>query len=208
MPMLTVFGRANSINVQKVLWCCTEVGVLVDRIDAGGLHGGTDTPEYRQINPTGLVPTLIDGSFTLWESNVIVRYLAVKYGGETIFPRDLERRFDIERWMDWQATALWPAVRPVFIALVRTQPEDRDSRALAAAIAEAERSLALLEAELAKRPFVAGEAFSIADIPLAIAAHRWLTLHVERRALPHVERWLRSMLARAGFREHVGHPLS
>jgi glutathione S-transferase len=207
-PMLTIWGRANSINVQKVLWCCRELELPFTRIDAGGPHGRTGSPEYRGMNPTGLVPTLIDGDYVLWESNVIVRYLATKYGGEAIFPRALEARFNVERWMDWHATALWPAIRPVFIAAVRTPADQQDPAAMASSVEQAGRSLELLEARLAEAPFIAGESFTIADIPPAIALHRWLLLDVPKRPLPNAERWYGRMRQRPGFREHVDHPLS
>jgi glutathione S-transferase len=112
--MLKIWGRANSINVQKVLWCCGELGLDFERIDAGNEFGVTKTPEYCSLNPNGLVPTVEDGDFQLWESNVIVRYLAHKVGHNRLFPAETMTRFDAERWMDWQAT-VWPALRPLFI---------------------------------------------------------------------------------------------
>src|SRR5829696_9275573 len=125
--MLTLWGRVNSINVQKVHWCLKELGLAYDRIEAGREFGVVDTPEYRRMNPNGLVPTIEDDGFVLWESNVIVRYLAARHGAGRLYPDDLRVRFDAERWMDWQATTLWPALRPVFIGLVRTPVAERDS---------------------------------------------------------------------------------
>ena len=73
----------------KVLWGLGELGLPFERIDVGGAFGKTDTAEYRAMNPTGLVPTLQEGSFTLWESNAILRYLAQAHGSD--FP-SLARR--------------------------------------------------------------------------------------------------------------------
>jgi glutathione S-transferase len=101
---LTIWGRANSINVQKVLWCCAELNLPYQRIDAGGKFGVSDTPEYLVRNPNGLVPTIEDEELVLWESNVIVRYLSTKHGMGTLSPAALALRFDVERWMDWEAT--------------------------------------------------------------------------------------------------------
>src|SRR5258705_2104404 len=112
--MLRIWGRTNSINVQKVLWCCQELGLDYERIDAGNNFGVTDTPEYIAMNPNRLVPTIDDGDIQLWESNVIVRYLAQKHGDGRLCPADIATRFDAERWMDWQGTVLWPALRPLF----------------------------------------------------------------------------------------------
>ena len=58
--MPTIWGRANSINVQKVLWCCGELGLAFERREAGREFGVTDTLAYRALNPNGLVPTLVE----------------------------------------------------------------------------------------------------------------------------------------------------
>jgi glutathione S-transferase len=117
--MLRIWGRTNSINVQKVLWCCHELSLDYERIDAGNDFGVTDTVEYIALNPNRLVPAIDDGDIQLWESNVIVRYLAQKHDHGRLCPADIATRFDAERWMDWQATVFWPALRPLFIALIR-----------------------------------------------------------------------------------------
>jgi glutathione S-transferase len=206
--MLIIWGRANSINVQKVLWCCDELGLPFTRIDAGREFGGTDTPEYRRLNPNGLVPTIDDAGFVLWESNVIVRYLATKHRSESLYPSDLHKRFEVERWMDWHATTLWPAVRPIFFGLIRTPPERRDWAAIAKAQAEAERAFTLLNAHLSDRRFVTGETFTIADIPLGIATYRWGALDISRPSLPHVERWHGLLQERPAYQRYVLQPLS
>lgn len=121
--MLKIWGRANSINVQKVLWCCDELSLEYERIDAGGPFGRTQNPDYLAMNPNGLIPTISDDGFTLWESNAIVRYLAAKHGVGGLCPEDLRERADADRWMDWQLGTLWVALRPVFIGLVRTPPK-------------------------------------------------------------------------------------
>lgn len=206
--MLTIWGRRNSINVQKVLWCCGELGLNFRRIDAGREFGGNDTPEYRQLNPNGLVPTIDDDGFVLWESNAIVRYLAAKHGAHILYPTDLRSRFDIERWMDWHATTLWPALRPVFFGLIRTLPEQRDAAAMRAAQEEAERAFSILNRQLSGREFITGDTFTIADIPLGIATYRWFALEIDRPSLPDLEEWHRRFQARPAFLAHVAGPLS
>ncbi|HEX2555554.1 MAG TPA: glutathione S-transferase family protein [Microvirga sp.] len=206
--MLTIWGRNNSINVQKVLWTCAELGLPFRRHDAGGPYGGTDTDRYRAMNPNGLVPTVEDDGFVLWESNVIVRYLATKHRAEALYPSEIRARFDVERWMEWQTTTLWPALRPVFFALVRTPPEQRDAVAVAQAAASAAQAFTLLDRHLADRAFLAGGAFTIADISNGISAYRWYALAITRPTLPNVERWFAALGERPGFREHVALPLS
>ena len=77
--MMHIWGRLSSINVRKVVWAAQETGAPFQRSDAGAAFGVVRTPEYRRMNPNELVPVLQDGDFTLWESNVIVRYLAARF---------------------------------------------------------------------------------------------------------------------------------
>ena len=206
--MLTIWGRANSINVQKVLWCCSELGLAYERIDAGGSYGVSNTPEYSAMNPNGLVPTIRDDDFVLWESNVIVRYLAAKHGQATLYPGDFKERAEAERWMDWQVTTLWAALRPMFFGYVRTPPEQRDAPALAAAQRSSEQALAILDRYLKGRTFVAGEHFTMGDIPVGISVYRWTALPVQRPDFPNVMRWYKALTERPGFRTHVMQPLT
>ena len=124
--MLKIWGRNNSVNVQKVLWCCEEMGLQYERIDAGGSFGVVNTPQYRELNPNGLVPTIEDDGFVLWESNAIVRYLAAKHSAGKLWPEDLKIRAEADKWMDWQNTTFWPTFRPLFWNLVRTPVDQRD----------------------------------------------------------------------------------
>jgi glutathione S-transferase len=206
--LLTIWGRLNSINVQKVLWCCAELNLPCRRIDAGGPFGVSDTPEYLARNPNGLVPTIEDEDLVLWESNVIVRYLSTKYGMDTLCPAGLPRRFDVERWMDWDATTSWPALRPIFLGLIRTPPEKRDGAVLAAAQTSTERAFGILDAHLADRAYVGGDAFSMGDIPVGATTYRWLAMDLTRPDLPNLQRWYQRLTERPGFRDHVMQPLT
>jgi glutathione S-transferase len=206
--MLTIWGRTNSINVQKVLWCCAELGLAYKRTDAGGAHGVTNTPEYLAMNPNALVPTIDDDGFVLWESNAIVRYLAAKHGEGTLYPLDLRQRAEADRWMDWQVTTLWTALRPLFFGYIRTPPEQRDAAALAAAQRSAEQALTILDRYLDDRVFLAGERVTMGDIPVGISVYRWFALPIERPDFPQVARWYSRLTERPGFQTHVMHPLS
>lgn len=206
--VLKIWGRANSINVQKVLWCCEELKLSYQKIQAGGAFGITDTPQYLSINPNGLVPTLEDNGFYLWESNVVVRYLAQKYGSGDFCPTQINRRFDAERWMDWQVTSLWPALRIVFIALIRTPDDQRDLGALRQAEAQCARYMSVLDKALADRKFIAGDEFSMGDIPVGTAAHRWYALDIPHQELHHLSRWYSGLCSRESFRKTVMLPLS
>jgi glutathione S-transferase len=206
--MLKIWGRANSINVQKVLWCCGELGLEYDRIDAGNDFGVTGTPEYRVLNPNGFVPTIDDGDIQLWESNVIVRYLAHKNEDHRLCPPDVRTRFDAERWMDWQATVFWPALRPLFIQLIRTQPAKRDATVISRGEDISLAAVRILDERLSDRRFLAGDGFSMGDIPAAATVHRWYALDIRHPELPNVRRWYDLMRQRRSFQEVVMTPLS
>jgi len=207
--MLTIFGRTNSVNVQKVLWCLAELGVPYERIDAGLEHGKNNEPWYLALNPNGRIPLLQDGAFTLWESNTIVRYLAAKHGLGGLYPPSPEARALAERWMDWQLSTLVSPVSIVFQNLLRRPPEQRDAGAIARHTVEANRAVALLDAHLATQPYVGGDRFTMGDIPVGATAHRWLEIPgIERPEFPAVRAWRSRLAQRDGFRAHVMLPLS
>ena len=206
--MLRIWGRSNSTNVQKVLWCCEELDIRYQRVDVGGPFGGNKEPEYLRLNPNGLVQTISDGGFVLWESNVIVRYLAAKHGMGTLCPEDLAERADADRWMDWQMGTLWANFRPAFVGLIRTPPEKRDWAHIATAISKTGDNLAMLDAHLAARDYVTGPAFTMADIPLGVTAYRWFSLEIERPPMPNLDAWYERLCARYPYKATVMLPLS
>ncbi len=201
--MLKILGRNNSSNVQKVLWCCEELGLKYEREDVGGPFGRNRDPEYLALNPNGLVPTIIDGDFVLWESNTIIRYLAAKHGNGTLYPTDLQTRALGERWMDWQLSVVVPAINPIFFGLIRTPPEKRDQAAIAASRDKLATALKMLDASLERSDYVAGASFTVGDIPVGIMTYRWYTLEIERENLPNLKRWYERLSTRPGFKKHV-----
>ncbi|HZN24469.1 MAG TPA: glutathione S-transferase family protein [Burkholderiales bacterium] len=200
--MLRIWGRKNSINVQKVLWCCGELGLPFERIDAGMQFGVNDTPEYRAMNPNGLVPTIDDDGFILWESHAIVRYLARKRGVGNLWPEDAQTAADADRWMEWYSTTLWQNVRPVFWTLVRTPPEKRNMAEVEEHRKKLAANFAIVDAQLSKREYLAGARFSMGDIPMGVAAYRWFKLPIERPDYRNLERWYERLCKRPAFQEH------
>ncbi len=154
--ILKIWGRTNSANVKKALWCAEELGLAYERIDAGGVFGVVDEPAFRALNPNGLVPVLEDGDLVLWESNTIVRYLAAKYGAGHLRLDNPATQASAEKWMDW---TLGTVVRPfsdVFWGLVRTPPAERDPAKIAAGLEACNRALAIADAALAVRRWLSG----------------------------------------------------
>jgi glutathione S-transferase len=206
--MLVIWGRDNSVNVQKPLWCLEEMGIAYERRDAGGAFGIVDTPEYRALNPNGLVPTMVEDGFILWESNAIVRYLAAKHSAGNLWPTDLRVRAEADRWMEWQNTTLWPALRPVFWNLIRTPVDQRDPDEMEASRLKSAQVLGILDAHLATRAFVAGDDFTMGDIPVGCGVWRWMALPIERPPLPNLQRWFDALAQRPAFATTVMTPLT
>ena len=172
--MITLWGRKNSANVQKVVWLLGEVGVPFRHVPAGGGHGRLDDPAFRALNPHGKVPVLEDGGISIWESHAILRYLAAQYGGGTFWPNDAAARAEADGWLDWAQTALQPAfLNGVFWGFFRTPEEKRDRQAVAQAVADCATLFGALDTALADRPYLSGDALGLADIPAGTHLYRY-----------------------------------
>jgi glutathione S-transferase len=207
---LKIWGRANSVNVQKVLWCLRELDLPFERVDAGMAFGRTRDPDYLAMNPNARVPTLVDGDYVLWESNSVMRYLVLAYAPQSpLYPQSPKLRAGVDRWLDWTLSTLQPVDRPVFWALVRTPPEQRDMVAIQKdADAEAAQWM-IVDAYLATRRFIEGDEFTLADIALGAYARRWFGVEgISKPKLVHLERWFAQFAGRPGFAQFIAPPMS
>ena len=202
--MLTIWGRLNSHNVKKVVWAAIEMGIAHRRIDIGGAFGFPS--EYLALNPNRLIPTIEDDGFVLWESNAILRYLAHRHA-PALLPGDPQKRASGDKWMDWQFQFA-DAQRHAFQGLVRQPPEARDEAAIARSAEASGALMRILDAELAVRPWLSGETFGIADMPMGVYAHTFFTLAMPRPDLPHVADWYARLQQRPGYAETVMIPLT
>lgn len=200
--MLKIWGRKNSSNVRKALWCAEEAGLAYERIDAGGAFGVVNEAPYRALNPNGVVPTLDDDGFILWESNTIVRYLAARYA-PALYPQDLQQRANAEKWMDWTTSSFAGPFRTVFWGTLRTPPEQRDPVAIQAAIATCVQLLEIPGQTLAQQPYLSGEQFGMGDIVLGSFIYAWFEMPIERPSQPHLQAWYERLKARPAYRKAV-----
>jgi glutathione S-transferase len=208
--MRQLLGRANSSNVMKVIWLLEEMGLPYERRDVGGKFGGNDTPEYRAMNPNGVVPTLVEDDFVLWESNVILRYLAAAHpSGHKFWPQDLRARANVDRWMDWQQTTLGAPMTVVFWGLVRTEPAKRDMAAIEKAAVKLGELYGFLEQVLAKHPYIAGPDLTLCDMSVGVHAHRYFSFEgIQRPHQPNLRAWYDRLLARPAYKQHVAPPMT
>lgn len=196
---IVVWGRDNSVNVQKVLWALEELGLDYTRKDVGGKFGKLDTPEYGAMNPNRLVPVLCDGELVMWESHAIVRYLAATYGAGTLWPEDTVERAIVDQWTDWTATTFQPAWIDLFWAYVRTPPSKQDAALVKKLFKDSVDAFGHLNDRLAKVPYLAGSTLTYADIVAGSALYRWVNMDLDRPAMPHVEAWHQRLLQRPAF---------
>ena len=206
--MLRIWGRTNSINVQKVMWAVGEVGRPHERIDVGGAFGGLDSAEYRALNANGRIPTIEDDGVVVWESNACVRYLAARYSADGLWPEDPVARAGADMWMDWQQTTLLTDMTTVFWGLVRTPEAERDHVAIEAAAGRLGGLWRRLDNHLAGRRYVAGDHFTMGDIPVGAACYRYYQLAIERPKLAAIEAWYGRLQQRKPYRTHVMLPLT
>ena len=198
-----VWGRASAFNVQKVLWLLRELGLAFRNEPVGGEHGGLDSPEFRALNPHGLIPVLCDGDVVVWESHAILRYLGSRYASEVLWPADPGERSRLDRWLDWSQSSLQPAFMRLFFGHFRTPLAQRNPTEIKAALEECDRLFARLDAELAERPFLAGSDFSLADIPAGTALYRYFEMGVDVPRHANVDAWYERLRARSPYRDSV-----
>jgi len=199
--MLTIIGKATSINVRKVLWTCEVLGLPFVREEWQDSHAA--------LNPNRMAPVLVDAGFVLWESNSICRYLCDAHGGAALLPADARARARVSQWMDWQATELNTAWRYAFMALVRNSPAHQDPAQVAAGVALWHRHVGLLDTHLGEHgPYAAGDRFSLADIVLGLSVNRWRLTPMERPDYPAVAAWYARLAERPGFDAWCGNGVS
>jgi glutathione S-transferase len=207
MSKLRLWGHPKSINVQKVLWALDELDLEFEGIDAGGKFGRVKDADFLTLNPNGLIPTLEDGNAAIWESNAILRYLAVKYGAAPFLPTDLAQRARADAWADWNNGTFWEQVRPVQIQLIRTAEDQRDQNLISASLERVNAAARILDRELTRKPFLAGDDFTFGDIPVATTAQRWFNLPIERPEVKALSAWYERVRQRSGFKRWVDLPL-
>ena len=201
--MLKIYGYAGSINVRKVLWACEELGLPFEREEWGGGSRSTSEPAFRALNPVGMVPVIDDAGTIVWESNVIVRYLATRHGRTDLLPSDPLQRAHVEQWMDWQASDFNNSWRVPFQALVRRNPDFQDAKAIEKSAQLFANMVGIVDAQLGRTgAYIAGENFTVADIAIGLSIHRWFSTPISRPTYINVDRYYARLLERSGFRRY------
>jgi len=200
---MRLWGRTTSVNVQKVLWALEELGLTYDRLDAGGAFGGLDTQDYQAMNPTRKVPTLQDGGLVIWESNAVVRYLARTYGDGVLAGGSPAETGRADMWMEWFQNNPYPHFIALFYQLVRLPEAERDPAKRDKAIAAVTEHFAVLDARLSDQAYLAGDRFTMGDIPVGAALYRYYTMEFDRPDLPALAAYYERLGQRRAYRDTV-----
>ena len=203
--MLTIWGRADSSNVQAVMWCVGELGLPHDRIDVGHRFGGTDTREFVAMNPMRTIPVIQDGGDPpLWETGAILRFLAGRYGSDSFWPADPVSRADVDRWAEWaKLNVVAGFAGPIFMRLIRTPEPERDMVAIYRAKDALDRILGIADARLERHEFLVGRDFTLADIQFGHILWRYFALDLPRSDLPNLRRYFDTLADRPAYGTHV-----
>ena len=201
--MITIYGRANSINVRKVLWLCEDIDVKFERLDYGRGFKDANSPELLALNPHAMVPVVVDGKTAIWESNTCLRYLNGKYGTEDIYPKDVTARAQVDQWMDWQLGHFQPAITPIFFARHLKNP-DVTPEAVKAAIERTGKMMKILSDQIdGAGGHIAGPKITLADYAIGPGVHRWYTLVPETAKMPPLEAYYKRLSERPGYKKFV-----
>ena len=202
--MLRILGRANSFNVRKVLWVCDEIGIAYQREDFGRGFSPTNTPEFLKLNPIGQVPTVIEDGFVMRESNSIVRYLAARHGAKNLYPDDLRQRQRIEQWMDWVAYDVTHSLRGAFLGGQLQEAPWNNEWFVGQGRKDLTHQMKLLDEHLASQgPYMLGENFTLADLPVGLVVNRWFSVvGFEKPSYPTLAAYYELLTQRPAFRTH------
>lgn len=200
--MRKLWGRATSLNVQKVAWVLAETELDYDRIDIGGEFGGLQTDAYRDLNPNGRIPTLLDDGMILWESNAICRYLVHRYGG-TLDQDNVPQNARADMWMEWFQNNVYAAFMTMFREKVRKTASTRDEALLASAITNLHQKFAIADQALADQEFLLGDGVSLADVPLGSCLYRYFTLDIEHGSFPNLSEYYHRLSEHTSYQDCV-----
>ena len=199
--MYRLLGRQTSGNVQKVIFMFEELGTPYTREDYGRQFENTQTAEYKALNPTSKVPTLVDGSTVIWESNTILRYLAESIAPQLHGATPAEKT-DVERWMDFLLAAVNPGYLAAFKnAKLKPEEQTAESKEL---VKDLVAQLKIVDGHLAGKDFLALGKFTIAEIACAPILKRCIDFKIDRPSLPDLERWSAAIAARPAYKEATG----
>ncbi len=198
--MLKLHGFPMSPNTRRALFALEEVEEPYELVAVDLMSGEHKGAAYLALNPTGRVPTLVDGDFTLWESNAILEYLAARSPAKALGPQSPRERGEIARWMFMNAAHLSPNVARIFAHTIRLPEAQRIPRLVDEARAEVDRSLKAVSGRLAGREYLV-DRFTIADIAVAPTLGAAPMLGIDLTKFAGVAEWMKRVSERPAWQK-------
>jgi len=190
MNFYTVNGSPNCRKVHALI-NYLQLDVQINELDI--FAGELETPEFKALNPNGMVPVLEDGQFLLWESNAIMQYLAAMAPESSFYPTDPKLRADIHRWQYWEQNHFNRATGTIlFENMLKClfKMGEADAEKVAAATEDFHKYAKLLDAHLAGRDFMLGDKLTVADFSVASFSEYFDTAKVPFRKYSNLNAWL------------------
>ena len=203
MSELVLWGRASSVNVQKVLWFLAETGAPFEHHVVGGPYGGLDRPEFASLSPMPRVPVLQHGELAIWESHAVLRYLAEFVAPHALSPKTATARAGIEPWMELVSTTLQPPFIALFWQKVRMTEDLRDGAKIEAARKAMQPALAAIAGKLETTEWLAGDEMSLADIAAGSLMFRINDVAPDLLQDGALQRWYAQLASREAYRASV-----
>lgn len=194
---------STTLNPRKVCAVARYLNSPVEFINVDLGKGEHLTAEFRAINPNAKVPVLVDSDKLLWESNAIMCHLAVK-AGSALWPQDSERQIEVLRWLSWDASEFQPQAGALYFEYI-IKPHfglgDPDPAEIEKATKGFKRYARVLEAHLSGRPYLVGDALTVADFAVAITLPYAQDAHIPLDDFPAIRRWHERLNALEAWRE-------
>ena len=193
MSKPTLYGTSRSRALRSV-WAIEETGIDYEHVPTHYFKD-SKTDAYLAVNPNGRIPALVDGDLRLFESMAINLYLTKHYGGD-LYPRDTAAEARAWQWSVWGISEIEPLQMQIVVQRLFVPEEDRDAAVIANAAEGLERPLGVLDAHLADRANLLGDAFTVADINLAGVMNLMSMVGIDVSGHGNVQRWMDACYAR------------
>jgi glutathione S-transferase len=189
---MKIYADPITINCRKVLAGLDLMNVPYELVLVDYFKGEQKSDAYVALNPNASIPAMVDGDLVLWESNAILQYAAEKVGNEAAYPRDLDKRADLNRWLFWESASWFPACY-TFLVENCVKPllgSCADPQVLNDNLPQFHKLAGILDRRLSDREFVMGTSPTIADIALASPMHLYDWQQIPLDQHPHLKRWI------------------
>jgi glutathione S-transferase len=195
---LRIYGIART-RAFRALWIAKELGLDYEHLPIEIGDAGARSPEFLSLNPNGRLPFIDDDGFVLFESLAITLYLAKKHSNGKLYPGTLEGEAKAWQWTSWALTEVDRGVNIWSLHAVRLPPGDRDAAKRDEALKVLAPPFKVLDAALAKQPYLLGDDFTVADLNVAAVISR--AIDMDLSAVPNLKVWLTRCLGRPAARD-------